>query len=333
MNRTTKIFLTAGTVFCAAGLLMFGVGTFTGGREYVKNADLNVINGAATLTSNSNHAILEKTEIDSFTDANISLENLDLKIKSSSDDKFYISYNVETTDGLLPVSCQVSDGTLNLVESQGHSSSTYVHIDINFLQMMLGQGEMVENQNAVTLYIPKKDTLDSLSCQMSDGYATISSLHCKKLLLSSDYGDITLKDADISKGTVESDDGDIYISDSLLRNTSIKSDYGDLELKNTSLNNSKADLNNGDLKGTQTVFSGACTVSTGYGDISLSVPEENLKELSLNASVSLGDLHIPDSLKGNLEGTEDTHTYIRTLDSKNTLALTSSDGDISLTSR
>ena len=334
MNRTTKKFLIAGTVLCGAGLIIFGAGALTGGKKYVATADLNVISGDATLLSNDNHAILEKTELDSFSQVNADLRNIDFNVKPSSDNKAYISYNIETSDGLLPLSYQVSeDGALNIAESQGNSSSSYIHIDINFLQMMLGQTSVVENANQATLYIPKNQKLDSFSCRMGDGYLNINTLDCQNMSLSDDYGDITLKNLDISKGKITSSDGDISIRDSLLRNTSVQADYGDLNLKNTSCTNGEIHLSDGDLTTATASFSGQNTIDGSLGDITLGISADNLKQLSINAATSLGDLKIPESLKGQLTGSDDSHAYSRTTDSKNLLTVTSSDGDISISSK
>ena len=334
MNRTTKKFLIAGTVLCGAGLIIFGAGALTGGKKYVATADLNVISGDATLLSNDNHAILEKTELDSFSQVNADLRNIDFNVEPSSDDKFYISYNIETSDGLLPLSYQVSeDGALNIAESQGNSSSSYIHIDINFLQMMLGQTSVVENVNQATLYIPQNQKLDSFFCRMGDGYLNINTLDCQNMSLSDDYGDITLKNLDISKGTVTSSDGDISIKDSLLRNTSVQADYGNINIQNTSCNNGELKLSDGDLTTATASFSGQNTIDSSLGDITLGISADNLKQLSINASTSLGDLNIPDSLEGTSTGSDDLTTYSRTTDSKNLLTVTSSDGDISISSK
>ena len=135
MNRTTKKFLIAGTVLCGAGLITFGAGALTGGKKYVATADLNVTSGDATLLSNDNHAILEKTELDSFSQVNADLRNIDFNLKPSSDNKAYISYNIETSDGLLPLSYQVSEsGVLNIAESKGNSSSSYIQF-LSFLEL------------------------------------------------------------------------------------------------------------------------------------------------------------------------------------------------------
>lgn len=334
MNRTTKKFLIAGTVLCGAGLIIFGAGTLTGGKKYVATADLNVISGDATLLSNDNHAILEKTELDSFSQVNADLRNIDFNVKPSSDNKAYISYNIETSDGLLPLSYQVSEsGVLNIAESKGNSSSSYIHIDINFLQMMLGQTSVIENVNQATLYIPQNQKLDSFSCRMGDGYLNINTLDCQNMSLSDDYGDITLKNLDISQGTVTSSDGDISIKDSLLRNTSVQADYGDINIQNTSCNNGELKLSDGDLTTAKASFSGQNTIDSSLGDITLGISADNLKQLSINAATSLGDLKIPESLKGQLTESDDSHAYSRTADSKNLLNITSSDGDITITQK
>ena len=125
MKKTNKRLLAAAGIFCAVGILFFGVGIASGGRNYVKTADLNRISGTAMMDSSDSHAILSKTEIDAFSSVNVDLKNLDLDIKSSDDDRFYISYNIETNDGMLPLSYQVQNGVLNVVEKKGHESYSY----------------------------------------------------------------------------------------------------------------------------------------------------------------------------------------------------------------
>ncbi len=184
MKQTNKRLLAAAGIFCAVGILFFGVGIASGGRNYVKTADLNRISGTAMMDSGDSHAILSKTEINAFSSVNVDLKNLDLDIKASDDDKFYISYNIETTDGMLPLSYQVQNDALNIVEKNGHESSSYIHIDINFLQEMLGQSHVIENSNKVTVYIPKKTDLSGFSCKMGYGDINVESLNTHKAVTS-----------------------------------------------------------------------------------------------------------------------------------------------------
>ena len=49
MKKTNKRLLAVGGIFCAVGILFFGVGVASGGRNYIKSADLNRISGTATI--------------------------------------------------------------------------------------------------------------------------------------------------------------------------------------------------------------------------------------------------------------------------------------------
>ena len=138
MKKTNKRLLVAGGILCAIGVLFLGVGVASGGKNYVKTADLNRISGNAMMDSSDSHVILSKTKINSFSSVNVDLRNLDLDVKESDDENFYIAYNIETNKGMLPLSYQVQDDTLNLVEKKGNESYSYIHIDINFIQEMLG---------------------------------------------------------------------------------------------------------------------------------------------------------------------------------------------------
>ena len=175
MKKTNKRLLAAGGILCAVGVLFLGIGMVSGGRNYVKSADLNRISGTATMDSSDSHAILSKTKIYAFSSVNADLRNLDLDIKESDDDNFYIAYNIETNDGMLPLSYQVQDDMLNIVEKKGYESGSYIHIDINFLQEIMGQSHVTENLNKVTIYIPKKNDLSSFSCKMGYGDLDIES--------------------------------------------------------------------------------------------------------------------------------------------------------------
>ena len=197
-NHKTKNFLIIGTVFCALGTVLFASGIAAGGREYIKNTDLNTYNGSfSSAKSDGSHAILEKKKIDSFQNLSASLKHMDFAVRESEDENYHLSYNVETVKGVIPVSWQVADGTLNLSEKNGKSASGYMQIDIGFLQEFLTDGhvsddaDMIENQ--IILYIPRDQTIENFSCQMNQGDFTLDSLNCRNLQLQTSTGDISLK--------------------------------------------------------------------------------------------------------------------------------------------
>lgn len=310
MKKINKRLLASGGIFCAVGILFFGVGVASGGRNYVKTADLNRISGAAMMDSEDSHAILSKTEINAFSSLNVDLKNLDLDVKASDDDRFYISYNIETNDGMLPLSYQVQNDALNIVEKNGHESSSYIHIDINFLQEMLGQSHVIENSNKVTVYIPKKTDLSGFSCKMG-------------------YGDINVESLNTHKAVIQSEDGDITISDSTFKNLELSADLGDLKIKDTTFTNSQFEMMDGDVKAENVTFNGENEFTSDLGDITLSIPKKTLSTLSIEAEAS--EINIPEEL-GNVMTDEDDNQLVNSENkTQNSLQLESKDGDIKIT--
>lgn len=310
MKKTNKRLLAAGGIFCAVGILFFGVGVASGGRNYVKTADLNRISGAAMMDSSDSHAILSKTEINAFSSLNIDLKNIDLDIQSSDDDNFYISYNIETNDGILPLSYQVQNGALNIVEKKGHESYSYIHIDINFLQEMLGQSHVIENSNKVTVYIPKKTDLSSFSCKMG-------------------YGDMNVESVNAQKAVIQNDDGDVTISGCSFENLELSTDLGNLNIKDTALTDSQIKTMDGDVNAENVSFNGKSTFNSSLGDITLSIPEKNLTSLSIQAEAS--DIDIPEKLGSVITDEDDNQLVTSEKKTQNSLQLQNTDGEIRIT--
>ena len=310
MKKTNKRLLAAGGIFCAVGILFFGVGVASGGRNYVKTADLNRISGAAMMDSSDSHAILSKTEINAFSSLNIDLKNIDLDIQSSDDDNFYISYNIETNDGMLPLSYQVQNGALNIVEKKGHESYSYIHIDINFLQEMLGQSHVIENSNKVTVYIPKKTDLSSFSCKMG-------------------YGDMNVESVNAQKAVIQNDDGDVTISGCSFENLELSTDLGNLNIKDTALTDSQIKTMDGDVNAENVSFNGKSTFNSSLGDITLSIPEKNLTSLSIQAEAS--DIDIPEKLGSVMTDEDDNQLVTSEKKTQNSLQLQNTDGEIRIT--
>ena len=310
MKKTNKRLLAAGGIFCAVGILFFGVGVASGGRNYVKTADLNRISGTAMMDSSDSHAILSKTEINAFSSLNIDLKNIDLDIQSSDDDNFYISYNIETNDGMLPLSYQVQNGALNIVEKKGHESYSYIHIDINFLQEMLGQSHVIENSNKVTVYIPKKTDLSSFSCKMG-------------------YGDMNVESVNAQKAVIQNDDGDVTISGCSFENLELSTDLGNLNIKDTALTDSQIKTMDGDVNAENVSFNGKSTFNSSLGDITLSIPEKNLTSLSIQAEAS--DIDIPEKLGSVMTDEDDNQLVTSEKKTQNSLQLQNTDGEIRIT--
>lgn len=310
MKKTNKRLLAAGRILCAVGVLFFGVGVASGGKNYVKSADLNRISGTATMDSSDSHAILSKTKIDSFSSVNVDLRNLDLDVKESDDNNFYIAYNIETNDGMLPLSYQVQNDTLNIVEKKGHESYSYIHIDINFLQEMLGQSHVIENSNKVTVYIPKKNDLSSFSCKMG-------------------YGDLDIESLNTKQSVIQNDDGDIKIAGGTFKNLELKDELGDLKIKDATLINGQIEMDDGDIKAENVTFTGKNEIKSTLGDITLSIPEKTLADLSIEAEAS--EINIPEELDKVMTDEDDEQIVASENKTQNSLEIKSDDGEVTIT--
>lgn len=309
MKKTNKRLLAAGGIFCVAGLLLFGVGVVAGGKNYIKTADLNRISGSAMMDSSDSHAILSKTKIDAFSAVNIDLRNIDLEVKEAEDNDFYIAYNIETNDGMIPLSYQVQDHTLNIVEKKGHESSSYIHIDINFLQEMLGQSHVIENSNKVTLYIPKENDMSSFSCKMG-------------------YGDLDIESLNAKQAVIQNDDGDVKIVRGRFKNLELKDDLGDLKIKDVIFANSQIEMADGDIQAENVTFTGKNEIRSSLGDITLSIPEKTLADLSVEAEAS--EINIPEELGKVMTDEDDEQSVDSGNKAQNSLEIKSEDGDITI---
>ena len=309
MKKTNKRLLAAGGIFCVAGLLLFGVGVVAGGKNYIKTADLNRISGNAMMDSSDSHAILSKTKIDAFSAVNIDLRNIDLEVKEAEDNDFYIAYNIETNDGMIPLSYQVQDHTLNIVEKKGHESSSYIHIDINFLQEMLGQSHVIENSNKVTLYIPKENDMSSFSCKMG-------------------YGDLDIESLNAKQAVIQNDDGDVKIVRGRFKNLELKDDLGDLKIKDVIFANSQIEMADGDIQAENVTFTGKNEIRSSLGDITLSIPEKTLADLSVEAEAS--EINIPEELGKVMTDEDDEQSVDSGNKAQNSLEIKSEDGDITI---
>ena len=289
MKKTNKRLLVAGGILCAIGVLFLGVGVASGGKNYVKTADLNRISGNAMMDSSDSHVILSKTKINSFSSVNVDLRNLDLDVKESDDENFYIAYNIET--------------------NKGNESYSYIHIDINFLQEMLGQSHVIENSNKVTVYIPKENDMSSFSCKMG-------------------YGDLDIESLNAKQAVIQNDDGDVKIVRGRFKNLELKDDLGDLKIKDVIFANSQIEMADGDIQAENVTFTGKNEIRSSLGDITLSIPEKTLADLSVEAEAS--EINIPEKLGKVMTDEDDEQSVDSGNKAQNSLEIKSEDGDITI---
>lgn len=285
MKTWLKTALISGVLCCAVGAVLTAAGMFTGGKQYVQAADINTLRGDARKADSDSLAVLDKQKISGVQALNLSLDNLDLKIVPSDDDCCYLSYRIAATSGEAPLTYTVQNGTLHLKEND--AVQPQVHIDVDFLTDFLTFGRLPEDDDTQTviLSVPKSQL--------------------KQLDIRSSYGDISMRGISAARGSIRCDNGDISLNNCQLSQFTLNNDYGDIDLERCALDTAAVQLSNGEFDAQETAFSGENSITSSYGDVSVSDTLANLQALTIQASTSYGEISVPDELRAQIRQTTD----------------------------
>lgn len=286
MKTWLKTALISGVLCCAVGAVLTAAGMLTGGKQYVQAADINTLRGDARKADSDSLAVLDKQKISGVQALNLSLDNLDLKIVPSDDDCCYLSYRIAANKGEAPLTYTVQNGTLHLKEND--AVQPQVHIDVDFLTDFLTLGRLPEdddNTQTVILSVPKSQL--------------------KQLDIRSSYGDISMRGISAARGSIRCDNGDISLKNCQLSQFTLNNDYGDIDLERCTLDTAAVQLSNGGFDAQETTFSGENSITSSYGDVSVSDTLANLQALTIQASTAYGEISVPDGLRAQIRQTTD----------------------------
>lgn len=285
MKTWLKTALISGVLCCAVGAVFTAAGMLTGGKQYVQAADINTLRGDARKADSDSLAVLDKQKISGVQALNLSLDNLDLKIVPSDDDCCYLSYRIAANKGEAPLTYTVQNGTLHLKEND--AVQPQVHIDVDFLTDFLTLGRLPEDDDTQTviLSVPKSQL--------------------KQLDIRSSYGDISMRGISAASGSIRCDNGDISLKNCQLSQFTLNNDYGDIDLERCTLDTAAVQLSNGGFDAQETAFSGENSITSSYGDVSVSDTLANLQALTIQASTAYGEISVPDGLRAQIRQTTD----------------------------
>lgn len=285
MKTWLKTALISGVLCCAVGAVLTAAGMLTGGKQYVQAADINTLRGDARKADSDSLAVLDKQKISGVQALNLSLDNLDLKIVPSDDDCCYLSYRIAASNGEAPLTYTVQNGTLHLKEND--AVQPQVHIDVDFLTDFLTLGRLPEDDDTQTviLSVPKSQL--------------------KQLDIRSSYGDISMRGISAASGSIRCDNGDISLKNCQLSQFTLNNDYGDIDLERCTLDTAAVQLSNGGFDAQETAFSGENSITSSYGDVSVSDTLANLQALTIQASTAYGEISVPDGLRAQIRQTTD----------------------------
>ena len=323
MKTWLKTALISGVLCCAVGAVLTAAGMLTGGKQYVQSADINTLRGDARKADSDSLAVLDKQKISNVQALDLALDTLDLKIVPSDDDCCYLSYRIAATGGEAPLTYTVQDGTLHLKEND--AVQPQVHIDVDFLTDFLTLGRLPEDDDTQTviLSVPKSQ-LKQLRIRVSYGdismrgiAAARGSIHCdngdislnncqlSQLTLNNDYGDISMRGIAAARGSIRCENGDISLKNCRLSQLTLNNDYGDIDLERCTLDTAAVQLSNGGFDAQETAFFGENSITSSYGDVSVSDTLANLQALTIQASTAYGEISVPDGLRSQIRQTTD----------------------------
>ena len=310
MKTWLKTALISGVLCCAVGAVLAAAGMLTGGKQYVQAADINTLRGDARKADSDSLAVLDKQKISNVQALDLALDNLDLKIVPSDDDCCYLSYRIAANKGEAPLTYTVQNGTLHLKEND---AVPQVHIDVDFLTDFLTLGRLPEDDDTQTviLSVPKSQL--------------------KQLDIRSSYGDISMRGISAARGSIRCDNGDISLKNCQLSQFTLNNDYGDIDLERCTLDTAAVQLSNGGFDAQETAFSGENSITSSYGDVSVSDTLANLQALTIQASTAYGEISVPDELRAQIrQSTDDDLTDYCHSGTGGSLRVQADNGDIEL---
>ena len=132
----------------------------------------------------------------------------------------------------------------------------------------------------------------------------------------------------IESGKISSDDGEIFIKNSTLKDVTVSASFGDVKTYDSKIKACNFELSDGDFVAKDSEFTGENSISSSFGDIDIEAKKEQLLTLGFDASTGFGDIEVPDFLEGKLhEEDVDESSYQRNGKDGN-LKLQADDGDI-----
>lgn len=213
MKNKKKVWMVS-FICVGAGIVLLILGLVLGGRPgyYI---DRNGIHSAAE--GYSDEAVTGKKELDAFQDIEISVDDADIEIVPS--DKYAVEYCLTGSGGKPQI--VVENGKLTLKEgSRGKILNFYIG------EWDYGQRQTVSYY--VKLYMP----LDK---------------EYNRVLLDSDYGDISVPELTAESVRLDSDDGDISAAQISASSLQVDNEYGDIVIEKFEGKQFTSDQQDGEL--------------------------------------------------------------------------------------
>lgn len=348
MLSKKKIMAFAG-ISMAAGVILSSIGWLMGGRPgfYVDASGVHSNYEAGQ----SGAYIMEKTKIDAFSSANISMYYGDIYIVPS--DGYYMEYRVSR--GQKEPAYHIKDKTLTFDEAAPAMGAvhffsigpTIPYSDSDYYVKLYVPEEQyfellkIRNESGdVELAGIKAGTLDmqldygdlnigsaeaeSFKAVLSSGTLKAGKIDSKSLDISDEYGDIICEEINAKQGNIQLDSGLFKAGSSQLDTVNIISVYGDVDLKSLTSQNMTVKMESGDLD-IRSAALGKFEAESDYGSISIGI-KGGIDKYSFDIGTEYGSIDIP-----GYDGTDsDVQRFISKSSKEKNIKIYCSSGDIEI---
>ena len=295
MKAITKKIITVSVCLMAAGAVLAGIGYLFGGRAGVSISRGGIHPNSAT----SDPVTLEKTKLEAFTEADITMDAYaDIRVLPSEDNNFYVEYLLDQAFG--NPKYNVTDGKFTLYQpDQNHG-------------VFLAFSTVGDSLNTyINLYVPKDKTLDALKIYDDSGDVSVTGTNAANMDISLDYGDLTLKESSSSSLKLTLDGGDLELKDTETEAFTLYSAYGDSTIENFKCDTAKIQLDSGSLYLDAAKLS-SLSCNSEYGDVDLYLPEK-LETYTFDITAEYGQIYLPENApKGHYRDRDDSEEYYQT---------------------
>lgn len=314
MKKRNKWYLAAGGCI-AAGVILVSVGVAAGGWPGITISSKG-IHFVGDARENGAY-ILEKTELEDFSSADISLDYGDFQLIPS--DGFYLEYCL--SPGSREPEYSVKDGTLSFKEHPGneimimnlgtdwfdgenadYEVKLYVPEDMVFEKFILDNesGDIqAENVEAKTLdwnveygdLTAESVKGDQVTITAESGNCTIGACKAETLVFDSEYGDIKLETCEAKEGNIRLESGSLKIQEANLGETVLESAYGDVSFQKCEMDKADITMESGKLEMLKAKL-GETKIESAYGDVTVELEDEEAS-YTMDLSTEYGTIEAP----------------------------------------
>ena len=269
MKKSTKRITVIAAIMIVSGILLTVVGFFLGAKLTLTSDE----NGLKAFDSGKQ--VSESFSLDSFTNIEGNLDDVDFEIIPSTEFKVEITRQEKQI-----ITHEIKNNTLYLNEKSPSG------LNGGIIKFNIDLGFVSTPQSIVKLYVPKDTIFSAINLVSEYGNVQIDGITSANFTIEANDGDMVLKGINSDVLTVTNSYGDIIAEDLKGEQTKFKTNDGDLSLKrlNTktfNVSNDYGDSSLEDITSTDTI------VSMSDGDINL----KNVDTTNLQVSNEYGDMN------------------------------------------